>query len=117
MEKLFRELLQTAKRTKHLKRSYLKHVNGDTTVQEKAIAFPTDARLYHKMREALVKAAESRVIQLRQSYRRLSKQALNKQSRYVHAHQMKRARRMTRRLKTYLGRFYRDICRKVSQPD
>lgn len=117
MKKLFRELLQTAKRTIHMKRSDLNHVNVDTTVQEKDIAFPTDARLYHKMREALVWAAESRGIVLRHSYRRLSKQALIKQSRYAHAQQMKRARRMTRRLKTYLGRVYRDITRKSLNPD
>jgi len=69
------------------------------------------------MREALVKAAESRGIPLRQSYRRLSKRALIKQSRYAHAQQMKRARRMTRRLKTYLGRVYRDISRKSLNTD
>lgn len=33
--------------TKALKPPVLKHVNVDTTVHEKAIAFPTDARLYH----------------------------------------------------------------------
>lgn len=32
----------------------------DSTVQEKAIAFPTDARLYHKMRVALVRGAEKK---------------------------------------------------------
>ena len=40
MKKLFRELLQTAKRRKHLKRSDPNHANVDTTVEEKAIAFP-----------------------------------------------------------------------------
>ena len=44
------------------------HVNVDTTVQEKAVAFPTDARLYHKMRVALVAAAKKREVELRQSY-------------------------------------------------
>jgi IS5 family transposase len=32
-------------------------VNIDTTVQTKAIRFPTDARLYNRARERLVKAA------------------------------------------------------------
>ncbi|EKR65350.1 hypothetical protein LEP1GSC036_1353 [Leptospira weilii str. 2006001853] len=44
-------------------------VNVDTTVQEKAVAFPTDARLYHKMRQALVKEASKENIKLRQSYK------------------------------------------------
>ena len=72
-EKLFEQVIETAKRGKHLTRSHLNKVNVDTTVQEKAIAFPTDARLYYKMREALVRAAESRDIVLRQNYRRLAK--------------------------------------------
>lgn len=117
IEKLLQELVETAKRTGHLKRSDVNQVNADTTVQEKAIAFPTDARLYHKMREALVKEAEARGIKLRQSYRRLSKKALSRQSGYARARQYKRARKMTRKLKTYLGRVYRDIQRKVEEPD
>jgi len=40
-----------------IKRGHFKKINVDTTVQEKAISFPTDARLYHKMREKLVKEA------------------------------------------------------------
>jgi len=38
----------------------MKRVNVDTTVQEKAIQFPTDARLYHKMRKKLVIEANER---------------------------------------------------------
>ena len=37
-----------------LKPTDIKCVRVDTTVQEKAIAFPTDARLYGKGRRALV---------------------------------------------------------------
>ena len=92
-------------------------VNVDTTVQEKAIAFPTDARLYHKMREGLVRAAESRGIRLRQNYKRVSKKALAKQGRYGQARQLNRARKMSKKLKTYLGCVYRDIGRKVAEPD
>jgi len=47
---------------------HLERVNVDTTVQEKAIAFPTDARLYHKARRILVKLAKEAGIDLRQSY-------------------------------------------------
>ncbi|NIT55894.1 MAG: IS5 family transposase [Aliifodinibius sp.] len=116
-EELLKEALNTAKRSGYLKKSHLNKVNVDTTVQEKAIAFPTDARLYHKMRETLVRAAGSWGIQLRQSYRRLSKKALARQARYGQARQLKRAGKMTRKLKTYLGCVYRDIKRKVEEPD
>lgn len=40
-----------------LKLRELERVNVDTTVQERAVAFPTDARLYQKMRVALMRAA------------------------------------------------------------
>ena len=66
----------------------LDHVKVDTTVQDKAITFPTDAKLYQRMREVLVKAAEQREIRLRQSYLRIGKKALIMQGRYAHARQM-----------------------------
>lgn len=112
-EKMLHALLKTAKDMKVLKTHELNKVNIDTTVQEKAVAFPTDSRLYFKMREKLVTLARDRNIQLRQSYVRKGKEALMKQSRYGHAKQYKRAARETRQLKTYLGRVYRDICRKA----
>ncbi len=63
-------------------------LNVDTTVQEKAIAFPTDGRLYHKARAALVRQAKECGLVLRQSYERVSKQALMMNGRYAHAKQM-----------------------------
>jgi transposase, IS5 family len=116
MEKLLTETLSTAKRERALKESEIKRVHVDTTVQEKAIAFPTDARLYHKARRALVRAAQSAGINLRQTYVRLGKQALARQGRYAQAGQMKRARRETKRLRQYLGRVMRDIRRKRPKP-
>lgn len=117
MEQLLVETLETAKRGHHLTEAHLERVNVDTTVQEKAIAYPTDARLFHKARVLLVKAAKERGIPLRQSYLRLGKRALIMSGRYAHARQMNRARREQKKLKTYLGRVVRDILRKCPQPD
>ncbi len=117
VEEMLKALLEVARDEGHLGKVDLRRVNVDTTVQEKAIAFPTDARLYHKMRIVLVREAATRGIELRQNYNRLSKQALSKQSGYARARQMKRARKMTRKLKTYLGRVYRDILRKAPAAD
>ena|SRR3989339_1891192 len=117
MEKLFYQTLSTAKELGLLKKRHLNKVNIDTTVQEKAIAFPTDARLYNKMREKLVTEAEKRGIELRQNYRRLGRKVLVKQGRYSHAQQMKRARKETKKLKTYLGRVTRDVRRKLVGTD
>ena len=116
IEKLLKETWETAKRGKLVKESHIKRVNVDTTVQEKAVAFPTDARLYHKIRGVLVREAERAGIELRQNYNRLGKKALRRQGQYSHARQAKRARRETKRLKVYLGRVMRDIKRKCDKP-
>ena len=101
--------------TKTVSKASLAIVNVDTTVQEKAIAFPTDARLYHKARATLVRTAQHLGIPLRQSYERVSKLALAKNGRYAHARQMQRAKREQKRLRTYLGRVIRDIERKLPE--
>jgi IS5 family transposase len=115
MEQLLAETIATAQRQQALKPSELRRVNVDTTVQEKAIAFPTDARLYHKARCVLVREARRVGLALRQSYRRVGQRALQKQGRYAQAQQLKRARRETRKLRTYLGRVLRDLQRKVAR--
>lgn len=81
-------------------------------MQEKAIAHPTDARLYHKARVALVRHTQRTGLPLRQSYLRLSRRALVMNGRYARAQQFKRARREQKRLRTYLGRVIRDLERK-----
>jgi IS5 family transposase len=116
-EGLLRETLDAGLKIKAVKPHQLKRVNVDTTVQEKEIRFPTDARLYDRARQRLVDAAKDRGISLRQNYNRKSKHALYMQSRYAHAQQMQRARRCTRKLKTYLGRVIRDIERTYQKPD
>ncbi len=113
IEQLLKESLDTAKRAAALKPAELKRVNVDTTVQEKAIAFPTDARLYHKARRALVRLARTLRYKLRQSYERVGKKALFRQGRYAAAQQLKRARQQTKQLRTYLGRVLRKLERFV----
>jgi IS5 family transposase len=109
IEQLLKETLEAAKRQQALKASDIESVNVDTTVQEKAIAFPTDARLYHKARRALVRLSRQVGLRLRQNYSRLGKKGLFGQSRYAAAQQMQRARKQTRKLRTYLGRVLRNV--------
>lgn len=117
IEIMLKQTIETARRGKLVARADFKRVNVDTTVQEKAIAYPTDAALYHKLRQKLVSAAYVRGLKLRQSYHRLSKDALVRQHRYRHANQHKRAAKMVKKLKNYLGRVVRDIRRKAVEPD
>jgi transposase, IS5 family len=115
-ESLLKETIETGVRLKVITRGQLERVNVDTTVQEKYVRFPTDARLYDRMRERLVKQAEKESLVLRQTYKRVGKRLLFQQSRYASAKQFKRAAACTRKLKTLLGRTIRDIERKCTDP-
>ncbi|MFV0370442.1 MAG: IS5 family transposase, partial [Azonexus sp.] len=114
LQALLQESLAVAVKLGAARPSDFRQVVVDTTVQEKNVAYPTDARLIHKARERLVRQAKSHGIELRQSYVRVGKLALIWQQRYQHAKQFKRARKQLRTLKTYLGRTIRDIRRKIA---
>ena len=111
---LIQESLATAVRLDAAKPADFKAVIIDTTVQEKAITFPTDAKLMHRARERLVKLARKHGLVLRQSYARVGKFALIKHQRYAHAKQFKRANKALKRLRTMLGAVIRDITRKLA---
>ena len=110
---LIQESLNVATRTKAAKPSDFSRVIVDTTVQPKAVAFPTDAKLMHRARERLVRLSKRHGVTLRQSYARVGKHALIAYQRYAHAKQFKRANRALRSVRTYLGRVLRDIIRKT----
>jgi IS5 family transposase len=113
LEALLQESLSVAHKTGALETKDLERVVADTTVQPKAIAHPTDARLMYRAIEKLVALAKREEVPLRQSYLRVGKRAAIMVGRYIHAHQFKRARRMLRFLRTRLGRLIRDIGRKI----
>jgi IS5 family transposase len=114
---LIQESLAVAAKTEAMKPADLARVVVDTTVQPKAVMFPTDAKLVNRARERLVRLAQKRGMRLRQSYRHVGKRALIAHQRYAHAHQFKRAGKALRKLKTYAGRVIRDIARKVADND
>jgi transposase, IS5 family len=111
------ESLAVAARSGALKPSDLCRVVIDTTVQPKAVMFPTDAKLAHRARERIIRQTQKLGVTVRQSYARLGKRALIKHQRYAHAKQFKRANRSLRKLRTYLGRVIRDVRRKTAGND
>ena len=118
---LLQESLSVAHKTGALSTKDLERVAVDTTVQPKAIAFPTDARLLHKaivmLHKAIVmlgKQARQHGVALRQSYVRVAKRAALMAGRYSHAKQFKRYNGRLRFLRTRLGRLVRDIRRKTA---
>ena len=113
LEKILSLTIVVAVKSEAVKVKDLKKVIVDTTVMPKNIEFPTDSKLYNKARERLVKLAAKHGIALRQNYNLTSKTLLRKISGYLHAKQMKRARKAIKHLKTIVGRVVRDVERKI----
>jgi len=114
LEEMLKASVGVALDTGVAKPSSLERVSVDTTVQPKAIAHPTDSRLYWKALQTLVRQAKRHGITLRQSHTRLAKAAMVRAGRHAHARQFRRMRRALKQLRTYLGRVYRDIGRKIT---
>ncbi|WP_108807207.1 IS5 family transposase, partial [Xanthomonas fragariae] len=115
MEELLAHTINAAHAMQAVDARELSRVIVDTTVQEKAIAYPTDSRLLEVARKKLVLLAKRYGIGLRQSYARQGPALSRKADRYAHARQFKRMRRILRRQRTVLGRVLRDIERKLDQ--
>ena len=113
-EKILQATVKAGIQTRTIKPAELKRVTVDTTVQDKAVAFPTDSKLLNRSRVRLVKLCFKHGVPLRQSYARKGPQALLKTNRYGHARQLRRMRSQVKKLKTYLGRVVRDIERKIA---
>ena len=114
LEILLQQTIQVARRTGQLRKPQLEKINVDTTVQPKAIAFPTDARLYFKAARSLVRLAQNAGVVLRRSYKFTNITLLVMQGRYARAKHYRRARKCERKLRTHLGCLLRDVSRKLT---
>jgi len=114
VEVLLQQTINVAITLKLIAKSSLATVIVDSTVQHKAIAYPTDAKMLETARAKLVVAAKDQGIELKQTYakegNRLSRQA----GRYAHAKQFKRMRHTLKRQRTIVGRLQREIERKLT---
>jgi IS5 family transposase len=86
----------------------------DTTVQEKAIAHPTEHGLLLTAIEQLGRQAKKTGLRLRQSYVRVARKAAMQTGRYLHAQQKRRAQRQVKFLRVRLRRLIRDVRRKMA---
>lgn len=112
-EQLLAETIAAGLQLKAVKPQSLQRVVVDTTVQPRAVAYPTDAKLYDDMRRQLVRRAQKEGLPLRQSYVRCGKRMLAAVGRSARGRHKKGIRKHTKKLKTYLGRVLRDIERKL----
>ncbi len=114
VEELLAQTINVAVDLKLIKPQELSRVIVDTTVQEKAIAHPTDSRLLEVARTKLVDAAKDAGIPLKQTFAKEGTALSRQAGRYAHARQFKRMRRVIRRQRTIVGRLAREIERKAS---
>ena len=112
-ERLLSLTVAVGLKTKTIKRSDLKRVNVDTTVQEKAVTYPTDAKLMQKAIQKLGKLCKETELPIKQNYKHVSRKALFKVNNYARAQQHQRKKKWVNKLKTYLGRLKRDIERQL----
>ena len=96
------ETLASAVRNKVAKAKDFERVNVDTTVQEKNIRVPTDARTLDRAGERIVAVGAKLGIGFRRNYVRKGKTMLRKHSGYVKAKQFNRAENVVRAMKQYL---------------
>ena len=117
IERLLSESIDAARRGKVVKEASFDKIIVDTTVMEKAVAYPTDSQLLETARQHLVKLANRLGLPLRQNYNREAPKLVHQVSRYAHAKQYRRMRAVIKTQRTLLGRVWRDIQRKLSVHD
>lgn len=114
VEELLAQTINVAVELKLIKPQELSRVIVDSTVQEKAIAHPTDSRLLETARIKLVEAAKGAGIALKQTFAKEGEQLSRQAGRFAHARQFKRMRRAIKRQRTIVGRLAREIDRKAN---
>lgn len=117
VEWLLTETIEAARRGKVVKAKSFEKIIIDTTVMEKAVAYPTDSRLLERGRQHLVKLATTLGITLRQNYNREAPRLAAQVGRYAHAKQYRRMKGTLKSLRTIVGRVWRDIDRKLDCQD
>lgn len=113
VEELLAKTIETAVEIKAIPISSFERVIVDTTVQEKAIAHPTDSRLMDIARAKLVQFARREALAIKQTFEREGKQHKRKAAGYAAAKQFKRMHKVIRRQRTIVGKLIRDIERQL----
>jgi transposase, IS5 family len=114
VEELLARTIEVAVTLKLIASKELSRIIVDSTVQEKAIAHPTDSKLLETARVKLVEAAKAEGIELKQTYAKEGQLLGYKAGRYAHARQFKRMRKAIKRQATIVGRLHREIARKMT---
>ncbi len=85
----------------------------DSTVQEKNITFPTDAKLHKKIVRKVLEIVHKSDLPLRQSYTFVLKRIYRDQRFYNHPKNRKKALKADKKLRTIAGRLVRELKRNL----
>jgi IS5 family transposase len=113
MELVLAETLAVAIKTDAVSQRQLERVTVDTTVQTKAIAYPTDSHLILRAIVWLNRVSKRCELKLRQAFTRKARDAKKQAARLLHTGGHKQGMRWIRKMRTWLGRLIRDIRRKI----
>lgn len=114
VEELLKTTIEASVAMGAVKRADLQRVIVDTTVQEKAIAHPTDSRLLDVARAKIVRLAHRAGIKLKLTHGREATALRRRAGGYAHARQFKRLKKVLRRQRTILGILLREVQRKMT---
>ena len=114
VEQLLKTTIEAAVAMKAVKPVELERVTVDTTVQEKAIAHPTDSRLLEVARAKIARLAKRAGLKLKMTHEREGQTLRRRAGGYARAKQFKRLRQVVRRQRTILGVLLREVQRKMT---
>ena len=120
MQVILKATIDTAVASKAIKPVEFERIIVDSTVQEKAIAYPVDSRLLEIARHKIVVHAKRCGIALRQSFAKEGKALKRKAGGYAHAKQFKRLKRTVKRQRTMalgqplVGKLIREVRSRLS---
>ena len=114
MQVILKATIDTAVASKAIKPVEFERIIVDSTVQEKAIAYPVDSRLLEIARHKIVVYAKRCGIALRQSFAKEGKTLKRKAGGYAHAKQFKRLHRTVKRQRTIVGKLIREVRKQLS---
>ena len=114
VEELLACTMEVAVTLKLIAKKELACVIVDSTVKEKAMAYPTDSELLEIARSKVVEASKANGIELKQAYAKEGQLLDYKAGRYAHARQFKRIRKVIKRQRTIVGRLQRKVARKMT---
>lgn len=92
-----------------------KDVSVDTTVQEKNISFPTDAKLHKKIITKCLSIAKKEQLTVRQTYTRTLKKLSIDQRFRNHPRNKSKAKKADKKVRTIAGRLVRELERNLSK--